>query len=209
MSRSPAAILYDASGNPVGIEEIRTVYRLQTQDLFAEDRGKIVAANLSKNSISATTYYVLIDLDSSAYKHDNTGTGLYLTGFSGRALKSNVGSQWAVQLAVVLRIDGTDADLGILPGGSVSLRDTSTLSGGGSLSLFPGYDNLTVSGGDFTHIADGTTETNVAAVNTGVTFEDVYGTSVTPAVGDVLLRATLLLGSGTLEFSYGLQYWVE
>lgn len=208
MSDSPASILYDADANPVGVVLDGTVYRLQVSSGPDEDRKKLVDVNFYKEGVSATTYYVFIDVSSSAYKH-TPGTKVMMTSVGGRALKAVIGSKWAVQLMVVLRIDGTDADLGILPIGSVSLRDTSTFTGGTQVVLFPTVADLSVSGGGFTKITEGMTEKNVTAVNTGVTFKDVLGNNVTPAVGDVLLRAVLVAGVGDLEFAYGAQYWVE
>jgi hypothetical protein len=181
---------------------------LRTQNNIEDDRQKLVAVNFGKSGLTATTYYVFIDLDGSGYKH-NTGTKIIVSGVGGRGLKSNSGAEWQVNLMVVLRIDGTDADLGILPIASVSLLDTSQFSGGSQIILFPAVQDLGVSGGSFTKITDGLQELNVTAVNTGTTFKDVLGNDVTPAVGDLLLRVTLISGGGTLDFVYGMDYWVE
>jgi len=181
---------------------------LRVKHDFIDDRDLLVRLTFSQSSVSATTYYVLIDLNGSGYKH-TSGTQAYLTAVSGRVGKSNSGSLWTAELAVVLRIDGTDADLGVLALGYLSLEDTMRLFSETVEVLFPMFADLTVSGGDFTKITDGYKETGVTAVNTGVTFKDILGNDVTPAVGDVLLRATLVSGSGSLDFVYGVQYYVD
>jgi hypothetical protein len=201
-------VLYDASGNPVGVLQDGALYRLQTSNTFTEDAAKLVGVNFGQTGVTATTYYVFIDLNGASYKH-SAGTKVIAAGAGGKAVKSNSGAKWSVSLMVVLRIDGTDADLGVLPIASVSLLDTSLFYGSSQVVLFPAVTDLEVSAGDFTKITDGMTESNVAAVNTGVTFKDVLGNDVTPAVGDVLLRATLVSGGGTLDFVYGMDYWVE
>lgn len=180
----------------------------RVKDAFIDDRNKLVDVNFAYDGVTTTTYFVFVDLNGAQYKHQS-GTAIKVAAVGGRALKSVIGSKWEVALMVVLRIDGTDSDLGVLPIGSVSLRDTSAFSDGSTLILFPVLADLTVSGGDFTKIANGAKETNVTAVNTGVTFKDVFGNNVTPSVGDLLLRATLLSGSGDLEFAYGMSYFVE
>jgi len=175
---------------------------------FADDRDKIVGATFQKDGITATTYYDFIDINGSSYKH-GSGTAVYMSRIVGQALKSNSGAKWVIQLMVVLRIDGTDSDLGLLSEGLITLKDTSTFRGEIEMSTFPVFLDLSTSGGDFTSIADGSKETGVTAINTGVTIDDIFGSSVTPAVGDVLLRVTLLSGGGTLDFAYSTQYFVE
>ena len=39
--------------------------------------------------------------------------------------------------------------------------------------------------------------------------EDAAGNNVAPAVGDLLIRVLLDSGGGTVDFAYGLQYFVE
>lgn len=181
----------------------------RTKNNFIDDRDKIVGVNFAKTLVAATTYYEFVDLDGSNYKHNTSGTALLVASSGGWAAKTNSGSKWNVQLAVILAIDGTSADLGVLPLFSISLGNTSQFSDKQFQNLFPGVVNLAVSSGDFTYIADGYKETGVTAINTGITLSDVFGSSVTPAVGDLLLRVELVSGVGTLDFAYGLQYWAE
>ena len=206
---SPAAIIFNIDGYEVDtVTDAANLLGLHTTSPFTIDREKLVAVNFGKENISNTTHFVLIDLDGPDYKH-SPGSAVIISGASAQALKSVSGSKWDIALLVVLRIDGTNADLGVLPLASVFLRDTSKFSDGGTIITFPSFIDLTVSGGDFTKIANGLKETNVAAVNTGITFEDALGNSVTPAVGDVLIRTDKVSGAGNLEFVYSMQYFVE
>lgn len=212
-AESPAVIIFDQDGYAVEvIQDDEGNYRLAVDakvgsDPFSEDRDKIVGVNFH-DTPSVTTYYVFVDLDGAQYKH-TSGSAAIVTGLSGKALKEKVGAEWAIQLIVVLRIDGVDADLGILPTASISLQKTSSFIGETQANYFPTLLDLTVLAGDFTKISNGYKELNVSDVNTGITFSDVFGANVTPAVGDILLRVNKISGTGGVEFSYGMQYWVE
>jgi len=179
------------------------------EDPFSVDRDKLVAVNLGKSGISTTTYYVLIDLDDADYKHDITGTDVILSYAGGTAVKSKSTDKWKIELMVVLFIDGTSANLAVLPITTVSLEYSGTFIQDRFVNIFPNVLNLTVFGGDFLYSTNGLSESSVTAVNTGVTFENAAGNNVIPAVGDVLLRVTLVDGNGTVDFTYGSQYWVE
>jgi len=179
-------------------------------DPFQRDRDKVVGVSFAKLGVAATTYYLGIDLSNTTdYKH-TAGSGIRLVQVVSKGLKSNSGAKWSAQLAVVTRIDGTDADLAILAQASLSLQDTSMFGIAEQVvNLWPHYADLTVSAGEFTKATTNAVELNVAAINTGVNLEDVAGNNVPAAVGDVLIRANLLFGTGTLDFAFGLQYWVE
>jgi len=233
---SPAVVLYDDNGKPIAVQngiavpvgtssllisgqdaggDARTLLTesdgtARTRDAFIDDRDKIVGVSFYKIGVTATTYYMGIDVSNTTdFKH-TAGTDIQLAMSIGKAIKSNAGAQWTVQLLVVLRIDGTDSDLAVLAQSSLSLQDTSALSRLEQIvDLWPRVINLGVSGGKFTKILTNLIETNVAAINTGVTVEDAAGNTPTPAVGDLLIRAELISGSGTLDFAYGLHYWVQ
>jgi hypothetical protein len=151
-----------------------------------------------------------IDLSNTTdYKHI-AGDGIQLVQSIGKAFKTNAGSKWRVQLLVVARIDGTDADFVVLPQASMALQDTSKLSIDEQIvNLWPNVLDLTIATGDLTKNLTNAKELNIAAVNTGVNLEDAAGNSVPAAVGDLLFRVDLLSGSGTLDFAFGIQYWVE
>ncbi len=175
-------------------------------DPFSRDRDLLVAANYAKEGVTATTYYMLIDLSSAAYPHDNTGTRLVLAGAAVAALKSQSSARWAVQLGVVLEIDAVDSKIGWLPVVSAFLRDTSKFEVDRIVSLFPNLLDLAQSTGAYAKIATSLAESGIAQVNTGIVLEDALGGSVAPALGDLVLRAEKIDGAGTLGFSVGVQY---
>jgi len=207
MGDSPAAVIVDQTGanlagvNPDGEVAVRP---------DGVDRDKIVGVSFFKEGVTATTYYLGIDLSNTTdFKHV-AGDGIQLVQSIGKAFKSNAGAQWRVQLLIVTRIDGTDADFVVLPQASMALQDTSKLSIDEQIvNLWPNALDLTVDTGELTKNLTNAKELNVAAVNTGVNLEDAAGNSVPAAVGDMLFRVDLLSGGGTLDFAFGLQYWVE
>jgi hypothetical protein len=186
---------------------------LRTRDDFIDDRSKVVGVSFGKfgpAAISATTFYMGIDVSNTTDYRHTAGTKIVVVQTVGKAQKSNAGAKWALRLAVVIRIDGTDADLSIMPASSVSLQDTSKLSTDEQINNFwPHVPSLGVTAGELTKVASNTIEYNVAAVNTATLLEDVAGNTVVPAVGDLLIGAELIAGAGTFEFAYGIQYWVE
>ena len=177
---------------------------------FIDDRDKIVGLSFAKLGGIGTAYYMGIDLSNTTdFKH-SAGTGIRLVQSIGKAFKTNAGAKWSVQLIVVTRIDGTDADLAVLAQASLALRDTSKLSIDEQVvNLWPHVINLTVAAGELSQALTNAIELNVAAVNTGVLLEDAAGNTVAAAAGDMLIRVELVSGGGTLDFAYGLQYWVE
>jgi hypothetical protein len=183
MGDSPAALIYDVTGtNPAGVNADGEVS--VRPDGAARD--KVVGVSFFKEAVAATTYYMGIDLSNTTdYKHI-AGDGIQLVQSIGKAFKTNAGSKWRVQLLVVARIDGTDADLVVLPQASMALQDTSKLSIDEQIvNLWPNVLDLTIATGDLTKNLTNAKELNIAAVNTGVNL------------------------SGTLDFAFGIQYWVE
>jgi hypothetical protein len=65
--------------------------------------------------------------------------------------------------------------------------------------------NLSVENGSLRNIAAGFTVLDDATINTGATLADVAGVSVTPAVGDLILRVSRT-GTGQALIHYGLWY---
>ncbi len=155
-------------------------------------------------------YFLFVDVSSATYAH-TAGSAVRVAHATSKGLKTSSGAKWAVQLAVVLSIDGTEAELGILPGMSLSLRDSSTLTTPEQvIDLFPNLADLTVASGDLTKwVLNPDLKLTDTAVNTGITLEDARGASVVPAVGDLLIRVEQVSGAGSLDFAYGMQYLVE
>jgi len=173
--------------------------------------GKAVGVGFFKLAVAATTYYMGIDLSNTTDFPHTAGAGIFLMRSIGRSLKTTAGAKWSVQLLVVLRVDGTDSDLAILAQASMTLRDPSTLSIPEQVvDLWPAPSDLTVVTNDLPKFLTNQKELGVTALNTSTDLEDAAGnTTVHPAVGDLLIRVELISGGGTLDFAYGLQYYVE
>lgn len=201
----------DGSGNTQAVLT-ETDGSVRTRDDFIDDRDKVVGVSYVKLGVAATTYYMLIDLSnlSGGYPHANTTGGVFVAGSNSKGVKTNSGAKWAVEVFVITRIDGTDADIVAIPGVSFSLRDTSTLSLPEQIiQFFPIMLDLTVSAGALVNVLSNFILLNVAAINTAITLEDAGGNNTAPAVGDVIIKAELVSGGGTLDFAMGMQYFVE
>ena len=166
---------------------------------------------MARLAISATEYYLLVDVDGVAPWPHTAGTKIRIIQVAGGALKTAASEKWALQVGIVLRIDGTDADIHFMAGASISLKNTSKFDGASSvISIYPDFIPLEVVGGalkDFAAAAP-LVETGVP-LTTATLIADAIGTTTVPAVGDLVLRANLLAGSGALDWAYSVRYWVE
>ncbi len=141
-------------------------------------------------------YFMLIDLSNAGggYKHTESGSIQCINlGVAFSKLRSN--DVWAMDVGVILRIDGTDADIGFLAGSSLVLDSTIVFNLKGSHGNYPVIVDLAESGGDFASIASNVVEFNDSDLNTGGTINDVSGAAQTPAVGDVVLRMLRTVGN--------------
>ena len=145
-----------------------------------------VRALLDRTGINATVYGILVDLsDTTNFPHDNTGRiDISLLKLAIDPASNSVGS---VDIGVITRIDGTDADIDFgfsAPfgqGGSARILSINNFS--------PSQLKLGVSGGVWQYGITDVSAANVAAVNTGVTLDSPRGAgTVIPAVGDVIVR---------------------
>ena len=132
---------------------------------------------------------------------------IFLNYISATAVKSKTNSAWQVAFGVITSIDGTDADIAFLDLGQIALLDTLNLSGERNVVLEDGI-NLTVSGGSLTQGTVGYTETTTD-VNTGITLNDSTGSSVTPAVGDIICKVENIDNTSDLDIYYSVGYRVE
>jgi hypothetical protein len=211
---SPAVIVYNEDGYAVDtVVDDNGDRGLHTTSRFTENSEKIVGVSFTKanaEAVSSTTYYMGIDLSNTTdFKH-NPGNGIKLVQVISKGFKSSASAEWSAQLLVVIRIDGTDSDLAVLAQTSLTLRDTGRLGIAEQIvNLWPNPVDLTVSGGELIRNLTNAIDFNETAINTGVTLEDAAGNSVVPAVGDVLIRAHKISGTGDLEFAFGIQYYVE
>lgn len=147
---------------------------------------------LGRAGISSTTYDILVDLsDTTNFPHLNTARiDLEYLKIAIDPASNSVG---AVRLGVITRIDGTDADIDFafnVPFGKTAGRIL-------SINMFsPNQMKLGVQSGSWIFGLTNRSETDVTAVNTGVTLDSPRGSStVTPAVGDVIVKYLHTSGS--------------
>jgi len=170
---------------------------------FTIRSNRIRYADFYKNP-SSTTYYVLVDLDNggSSYSHTySAGKWIKIVRTEGSLVKAKVADVWDSKLGVIVSIDGTSANVIWINPGSIQARDTGKFEGRSSVSFFVDPVPLEVSAGDLSDMAAGNEETGITAINTGITLKDVKDVDVTPAVGDLILKATRTSGTGSAEIS--------
>lgn len=206
-------ILYNKDGDAVGVIDDAGTKRLQVEakliDDTEDDRQKVVHVDFRKEGIAASTYFLLIDLDGASYKHDLARAFLKVGSIVSQATKDKSGAKWRTRVGLILRIDGTDADIGWVSVGLLDLRDSSRFTQDKSeTGIFPLLLDLQHAAGAYDKIASAP-ETGIAAVNTGVTLEDAFGANVTPAVGDLVLYVEQISGTGVCEANYNVGYFAE
>ena len=204
--------IYDKDGNAIDSLDDGGVRRLRVEakliDDTQEDRQKIVHVDFMKDAVAATTYFMLIDLDGASYKHDLAKTFLKIASIAALARKTKSSDKWRVRIGLILAIDGTDADIGFISVGYADLRDSGRfLAEKTEVGIFPVLVDLQHAAGAYDKIAASViTDT---AVNTAITLDDAFGAAVTPAVGDLVLQAELVSGSGIVDFAYNVGYFAE
>ena len=153
----------------------------------------IVRVEMEQTVLAAGTNtpddFMLIDLDNTGgnYKHTDSGKVQCLS-LTADFSKLRANDVWAMGIGVILRIDGTDADIGFLAAGSLVLELDDEFRVKGSHGNYPVIVNLDESSGDFADIATNLVEINDSDLNTGGAIDDVFGDARTPAVGDIVLR---------------------
>lgn len=160
---------------------------------------------LSINDIGATEYGILIDLsDTANYPHNNTGhVNLSAVYINVDRPGSSVG---LVQLGVITRIDGTDADIAFVQGvgfekGSETIINRDRL-------FSPNRMVCRVESGALTDVATSFITLNDAAVNTGVSLPNALGGTSTPEVGDIIVKFSSLSG-GDYDAAFSGFYFTE
>ncbi len=232
MGDSPAVILYDPNGVELAVQDgvalpvgtrgllgagidaanvVRFLRVLSDGSLSVAQplSSSVVVADYQSASVGATSYFMGVDLSNSsgAYKH-SSGSAIKLVGVSSSATKVYAVDDWNVRIGTVLSISGSSSVIGWLRFGALLLRNTLMLEVSTVDKDFPVPVDLGVSGGDYLKIAAGNKET-VAAVNTGATLPDVSGVAVTPDVGDLIVRAERVTGTGVLTMACSFWYLVE
>jgi hypothetical protein len=168
------------------------------------ERESDVFSQYSETAIAATKYIVLIDVDNVAFPHIIQGQGqnriditsLYV------ALDAATNTNGILNIGVISRIDGTDADMWYMLGVPFLATTTQFVL---SLRGVPSQVKLDLGGASGTQLLHGITnneETSIAAVNTATLLDSPQGSaSVTPDVGDVICKLQHVSGGA---FNVGL-----
>lgn len=188
---SPAAVQIDAFGKPV------------------VDPGgdPIVIVEYKKVLTTAgPTYLLLIDKSNAGGKYKHVADGwIHVHGGAAAIVKEKVGDQWRSDVGVILAIDGSQAVIGYLEGGSVAAVNVDSFVGSARGELFPLPMSAEVEAGDFKYVATNYKDTDTN-VTTGSSLEDIGGVGRAPEVGDVIIKAVRLLGSGQATVFYTMRY---
>ena len=165
--------------------------------LSDRDAPKFAASNGS--AIGAESYRILVDLsDRTNYPHNRTGrVDLHSAFFFVDKAANTVG---AVQIGVITRIDGTNADISFVQG--ISFNSTSDRSFSRD-RVFQTPISCGQDSGALTQVATGFKVTT-ASVNTSGTLATQFGTA-TPAVGDLVARFNYTSG-GNYDAAVSVQY---
>lgn len=158
----------------------------------------------------AQTDFLLIDLDNGggSYRHQADGLKLVLHDVSSHLIKSKAGDVWDAVVGVILRISGTDADIAFFQFGAIHNTDQSDFTTRNINDLYKLELDLAVLGGQLRNVAAGMVELADTTVNTATPIDDVSGTPVVPAVGDLILRVNRT-GTGEALVHYAIWYRVE
>jgi hypothetical protein len=171
------------------------------------ERERNVYAVIHNDAVgTGNTDYVLVDLsDTTNFPHSDTGRvdistiNIHLSNSSGQP-------EGEVEFGVITRIDGTDCDItwGFVTDFNLPINADFRED----VNFAPSQLKFEVSGGSTTRIVSDYGVTNDATINTGITMDSPRGTStVTPAVGDIILRITN--NAGTMKIFVGVMYHGE
>lgn len=164
------------------------------------ERERNVVVHYQNASVAATEYSILVDLsDTTNFPHDATGR-IDVSWMKIDIEKSAANVIGEIEVGMITRIDGTDADISYLTGLQF-LKGSDT-----NLSEIMNYQpsQLKFAAGRF---ITNVTETNVAAVNTGTTLDSANG-SITPGLGDVIIKQAYTSG-GNYDFDIEILYHSE
>lgn len=194
---SPAAILFDITGSDISSIADGSILRLAVDARAAADTRPNFVDWTSGDIIGPSLWTVLIDVDDRGgvgpYKHAS-GSTIVLKHGRFRLTKSSPTSRWKVRLGVILDIDGTSADIAIFESLTLALENAGDLHASSVLGPHPFQLDLAAS---LTGLTQGLTPVEtVTAVNTGAMLPDATGTSITPAIGDLLIHIEKLSGGG-------------
>lgn len=157
----------------------------------------------SKTGIAADTYVIMVDLsDTTNFPHNQTGS-IDVDSFTASVSFATGTASATIKLGIITRIDGTDADISYLISDVVGVQ-----SGNDTQLISHNYQPSSVvfkqSGGNIVGSVTNDVELTVAAINTGITLDSSRGVTITPAVGDLILKFDYV--ADTFDASVGILY---
>ena len=164
------------------------------------EKERNLSIHYQNSAIAATEYSVLVDLsDTSGFPHDSTGR-IDFSFLKVDIEKSAANVIGEVEIGLITRIDGTDADIDYLYGFQF-LKGSETI-----LSEIINYapSQLKFAAGRY---ITNVTETNVAAVNTGASLDSPNG-SISPGLGDIIIKQAYTSG-GNYDLDIEIMYHSE
>ena len=165
------------------------------------ERERNNLCHFAKNGLTATTYYVLVDLsDTTNFPHDSTGR-IDFSLIKAEIEKSNANEDITIKIGLLTRVDGTDGDVSWLWGLSSDRSDAKFIEE--TINYAPSQLKFAVG-----RFITNDLSANVAAINTGAALESPRGAAtVTPAVGDVILG--VIIGTATADIDLEILYHSE
>jgi hypothetical protein len=173
----------------------------------ATERESDVFSQYSETGIAATKYIILVDKDNASFPHviqeQPTNridiTSIYI------ALDAAVNTNGILNIGVIRRIDGTNADMWYMLGVPFLATTNQFIL---SLRGVPSQVKLDLNGTQLLHGITNNEETDIAAVNTATLLDSPLGAStVIPGVGDVIAKLGYVSGGafniGLFAFYHG------
>jgi len=151
-------------------------------------------------AIGATEYSVIVDLsDTTNFPHTSTGR-IDISWLKAEIEKASSTAVGEVELGVITRIDGTDADIDYLWG--LKFLKGTTIQFGEIINYAPSQLKFAAS-----KYITNVSESNVAAVNTGASLDSPFG-NISPGLGDVVVKQTWVSGTA-YDFDLEMMYHSE
>ena len=164
------------------------------------ERERNVLVHYQNPAIAATEYSILVDLsDTTNFPHDTTGR-IDISWMKVDVEKSATNVIGEVEIGLITRIDGTDADIDYLYGVQF-LKGSETI-----IQEVMNYQPSQLKFAAGRYITN-VSETNVTAVNTGASLDSANG-SIAPALGDVVIKQ-LYTSGGNYDLDIELLYHSE
>jgi hypothetical protein len=197
----PAAIIDPVSGRPIAMTEDGEIWTTVTE------RENDVFSQYSEAAIDTTKYVIMVDKDNANFPHclQNQGMNRIDITIVFLVVDAAINSNGILNLGVISRIDGTNADILYLLGIPFLATTTQFIA---SFRGTPSQAKMDILDGVLQHGVTNNKETNVAAVNTSVALDSPLGAgTVFPALGDIVLKIQHVSGgaynAGVFIFYHG------